>query len=253
MKTFVINVKARPERLAAFWQNNAAFERSLFTITEAVTPDMIRASPNLPADYFAEIGHYCDTAVAVALSHIKLWEFCIQSGEPITILEDDVVLGKDFFEQRSRIVSSHRFDLLAMGFNTDWPVEIDFGNGLNKATLIFSDEASTVPEDKDVMPQVVRADSFAGASCYALTPEGAQKLRDLVVPLRSRSYPLRVASSYIAREFQRLPWINSGIDVDIAIALRRLDAKICLPPIAQPINDWNQSSFDRKNHGFINT
>ncbi|MBS0986970.1 glycosyltransferase family 25 protein [Acetobacter thailandicus] len=247
MKNFVINVKENRKRLETFISSNRN-DQNPIEVFEAVTPSKIEQNSSYYAGVLNEGCEYAPIPLSIALSHLHLWNKCIELDENVTIMEDDLVLNHNFFDLRDKHINTLKnFDLLVLGFNTDWPVEIDFGGGIPKTSLIFSDDVSdrNLTDEQFCFP---RLNACAGTCCYVLTPQGARKLRETVFPLTKGAYLLRNANSFWERDFHYVAWNNLGIDIAMTLALSKLEARICLPPISSPKNDWGDSSMQRSQH-----
>ncbi|GAN63013.1 glycosyltransferase [Acetobacter indonesiensis NRIC 0313] len=246
MKHYVINLKSRPDRLSNFLRDNKPHAEKI-SVFEAVDGKVLSRSDLVQAGLVLEANCYDAIGLAVALSHIQLWKLCLESGQPITIMEDDSVLTDDFFDiQKDLITQNPDFDIFVFGFNSDWPLEISFGNGLPKATVLFEKEKEQFLKSKSYGAPKIEA--FAGCCCYTITPACAEKFLQMLLPLDGGFYPLRVFSALYGGDFTRTAWKNSGIDVAISMCLHRVNGRVCLPPIAVPHNDWADSSFDRTDH-----
>ena len=101
MKTIVINLPNRDDRLRSFNANNPNLEYELFKAVEGhkidyhklreqgfdVNHDWIDPILNTPLTK-GEVGCF--------LSHWHIWNKCIEKNEPIIVLEDDAILTDKF-------------------------------------------------------------------------------------------------------------------------------------------------------------
>lgn len=246
VENYVINLKSRPDRLEVFKQKNLKnFNR--IKIFEAYDGKEVSRTALVEGNFILEENTYQETALAVALSHVHLWKMCVETNQIITVIEDDVVLEDNFFKiQENLIRINSDFDIMLFGFNADWPLEVSFGNGLPKSTILF--EAQPEEFFKTKTYSTPKLEAFAGCCCYAITPRGAKIFLETILPLGGGYYPLRVFKAPYGGDFTKAEWRNSGVDVAMSMCLQNMIAKVCLPPIAIPANNWADSSFERKGH-----
>ena len=103
-----------------------------------------------------------ETQVACALSHISLWNLCKELGEPIIVAEDD---------SRPNNLDTR------LGYLKSDPAMDDADMVLLQcASFPFSSEAV----DKSLLRRVT---DYWGATCYYLTPEGAEVLLEHALPI----------------------------------------------------------------------
>ena len=103
MKTYVINLDRRPDRLAFFREQAAArrFDFERIVAVDGTDPALIARAATLPVGF---TGHRRGPShLACFESHRQVWRAILESGDPFGIvMEDDVVLAKDF----SRLLSA---------------------------------------------------------------------------------------------------------------------------------------------------
>ncbi|WP_418610513.1 glycosyltransferase family 25 protein [Gluconobacter cerinus] len=246
MKNYVISLASRPDRLAQFNAINAPFLDQI-TVFPATDKNDVSKQACIDAGIVLNDADYDDTALAVAMSHLRLWQLCRDIGEPIMVMEDDVHLSPDFWKDREKALTTNPdYDFLALGFNTDWPLEVAFVPGSMKATIIFDEEQPKFSQGHAFCyPQL---SAFAGCCCYVITPPCAKFFMENIFPIKDGYYALRYFTSPVCREFTRIRWTNVGIDVAISMVLQDVRSYVCLPPIAIPGNDWSSSSFERGGH-----
>jgi GR25 family glycosyltransferase involved in LPS biosynthesis len=125
MKIFVINLEARPDRLAFMseqlkdveWQRHSALNGHSLTMDAIVQLDF--------APYSKWIDPLLDrkltnTEIAAAISHYQLWEKCVELNEPILILEDDSQLVGDLDLKELELLSNE-YDIVYLDHREMFP------------------------------------------------------------------------------------------------------------------------------------
>lgn len=120
MKTFVINLKRRKDRLEVFNEtNNISYE-----IFEAIDGEKINYK-TLKENWFDTDKNWIDPflgthlthgEVGCFLSHYYLWIKCIQLNEPIIILEDDAIITNRFSFQEIKEVFEKGHNFFYLGW-----------------------------------------------------------------------------------------------------------------------------------------
>jgi len=161
MKTVVINLESRKDRLEAFNKNNLKY----------ISYERIEAVNGYDIDYkkLTEDGYDTDHnwidpilkttitkgEVGCFLSHYKLWQRCIESNEPYLILEDDAIIGDRFsYDELYKLIRGEGYNFIYLGWR-----EMD--EDIEKPTI---NEKYVVP----IYPYWTLA--------YVVTPESARLL-----------------------------------------------------------------------------
>jgi GR25 family glycosyltransferase involved in LPS biosynthesis len=234
----VINLDRTPERLASFRVNNPhiVFER-------------FRACPGAakPREAWIEEGliapgnDYHPGAIGCGMSHVTLWRDCVAAALPCHIMEDDVVLRRDFREMADRILNRlAAWDIVAWTWNFDWPLRFRPANGLNVATLQLDPYAIKTLyaefQDCRTSPLMAPLISGSGTACYSISPAGAAKLLRALLPFGDQG--LTIGAGNYAIE-----WSNTGLDVEMSKAFPTMRAFVAIPPLATSINDLSLSTI----------
>ena len=157
MKTFVINLSHRKDRLDKFKQNNADYMS--FDVIKAVDgydvsySDLLKTGFDVDHDWIDPILNTPLTKgeVGCFLSHWKAWKQCIRANEPCLILEDDAIVTDKFSYD----------DLYKLK-----------GQGYNFVYLGWKEMEKSIPiDDKFVKPVY----PYWGLA-YMITPEAAKIL-----------------------------------------------------------------------------
>ena len=137
--------------------------------------------------------------MACSLSHLKLWELCIELDEPIMILEHDAVFTRKF--RPTKILNKIENGDIVMINDPRGATrrsQIYHSNILNKDFGIHPIDGVNLPEEKN-------PDGLAGNSAYVITPDAAFKAsvlqrKDNLWPndalLCKQNFPKRLKSYY---------------------------------------------------------
>src|SRR5262245_46516947 len=96
MRVHLINLERNPERLAEFKTVNGHLsdvERVAAVDGEKLDFAALTREGLVSADV---LNTYTMGGVGLALTHFKLWEAAIASGEMVTIAEDDAIFNRNF-------------------------------------------------------------------------------------------------------------------------------------------------------------
>lgn len=239
MKSFVISLSHRPERLQRFLGWNARHDLDFQVATAVDGRNVDRAALVAEGILDPEHSQFTDGALGNALSHRGQWLDCIADGQPRLICEDDACLRGDIGRQMPLLERALAgVDLLFLGYNTDAPLALLLPDGLATETYfgvqpaahdrfaVFAANGSRRPH-----PALHRALSVWGTIAYGVTPAGARRLLQACFPLSSacsvRQHTLRRQVRVAALDGM----INWGLSQD------RLRAVACLPPLALSPND----------------
>ena len=128
MKTVVINLPTRKDRIASFNANNPNLAYELFTAVEGYKIDYAK----LQSQGFDTDHNWIDPIlntpltkgeVGCFLSHWHIWNKCIEKNEPILVLEDDAIITDKFDVEE---ISQLPYDFVYLGWKEmDESEEID--------------------------------------------------------------------------------------------------------------------------------
>ena len=185
------------------------------------------------------------------MSHLSLWSQAAEQNRTITILEDEIILSESFTHSSQEILSTTKeFDVILWGVNTDWPISVQPGDGMPEASLLFgkniSSNASPTPDCRS--PSLFRLLSFAGLGAYTITPAGARRLLEHLLPIGNVPAKARYFEAGVGTLSHFINWSNSGLDVELSRQSGNFRFYLSLPFLAHPINDWSTSSFKRETH-----
>jgi len=185
------------------------------------------------------------TAGMIGNAH-SLWKLCQQClvlKKPIVIMEDDVRIHHDLYS----FLAAHEdrlsgMDFVALGYNTDAPAAWMTDGGLVYASLhrplkpTYEWIERYLGRTAVGSVQIYRLLNMFGTCCFLVTPSGAEKILTLGFPL--------------TLEETRVPFYDhdiSGISLDrrLNAVYQKMNASICIPPIALSPNDDSSTSVHR--------
>lgn len=218
---FVINLDRSVHRMEQFQSLNrhlAGYKRfSAIDGATLIRDDLLRDGTIL------EDCPYSAGTLGCALSHVALWQLSVQTGRPITVMEDDVVVHQMFLEAAADLVSavSSNCDYIQWGYIFDrLGITLDLGV-TNAAITFFGLKCQSFGSDH-LRPHLHSLMNCWGTQSYTVFPKGAQKLLDLCLPLRHRA--IQFAEPGIS-------FWDEGIDGPMNEAYPKMSSYICLPPL----------------------
>jgi glycosyl transferase family 25 len=230
MRINLINLERNPERLGEFKTVNGHLsdvERVSAVDGEKLDLGALAREGLVSADV---LNTYTMGAVGLALSHFKLWDSAIASGEAVTIAEDDAIFNRDFETYADEVMKTlpADWDMIVWGFNFDLFLCFDMLPGVSTCLAQFEQDRLRVGieafQSQALSPRAFRLGWAFGTPCYSISAKGAQALRGKCIPLRPRllSFPMgrRVA-----------PFSAHGIGVLMNLFYGGLDAFVCIPPL----------------------
>jgi GR25 family glycosyltransferase involved in LPS biosynthesis len=227
VKLHVINLDRSTERLHEFRQVNEhlrSVER--YPAVDGATQPMA----GLVNKGITAAGlKYSVGAVGAALSHLRLWEMAIEANAPLTACEDDAVLHHDFDATAERLLGRlpAAWDIVLWAWSFQSAVHYDALHGAGSAVMQCDfgemQKGVAIFQKTRYAFDLYRLRRAFGAICYTVSPDGARKLRQAVLPLR----PMNV---WVPLRAEPVP--NVGIDVVMCSQYDKLGAFVCVPPLA---------------------
>lgn len=234
MKKFVISLDRTPERLNEFLKSNSTLDLFKFKAIDGLSI----SREQLLHDGIIDLSlKYSNGAIGCALSHITLWRHCVAINEPITIIEDDCILHTDFHNTSEQLSSSvNDYDLIQWGWNFEAPIiylhSSELGNlsvSYDHDHLLQNIESFKTHNCVSTLSKVIR---FFGSTCYSITPLGATKLINLLLPLKD------------VYEYNNFFFTtNPGIDATLNYVHPIMNSFACIPPIAFTTNDKKKTTI----------
>ena len=198
MKVAVISLKRTPERWNAFLQRN---QRALNNC-ELLRIDGIDGSALLNSGIktrliaTSAIHEWSTGAIGIGLTHRLCWRMCCNSGSPLVVLEDDVVLADNWQLQLEKLVHPGA-GMILLGWNLDSMLRAQ----LNDQQEMISLEPA-YPNEK-ILRKIVNRDEARqskrlrftfGLPGYFIHPEMAKKL--LILIKRLEALPLNMGRGF---------------------------------------------------------
>ncbi len=234
----VINLARTPERMAAFLQRNGAaglaFRRfeaadgNAIDHEEAIRLGLIKPNSKWPTR----------GTVGVALSHRNLWDKAAAERRALIVLEDDAYVRHDIRSAfAGAIAGIGRWDIVLLGYNTNSLLEFNVAGDIDVSGLFTVRYPKPAQLDKFQQTRTAvslfRLKHAYGICGYAVSPEGAERLRQAVFPMDNRML------EYAATKM-RLPAYS--IDGLMSVTYPALDAYACISPLVLAPNDKVQST-----------
>ncbi len=161
MKTFVINLKDRKDRIKKFKHLNDDFiSYEIFNAINGYTishTKLLRDGFDIDNNWIDPILNTKLTKgeVGCFLSHWKIWEECIRLNEPVLILEDDAIITENFSYDELYKIKKQQYNLIYLGWE-----EMDYNEHI-------------VIDNKFIIPKLPY-----WTLAYMVTPESAKILLD---------------------------------------------------------------------------
>jgi glycosyl transferase, family 25 len=234
----LINLDRTPDRLAQFRAANAHLTNVVrFAAIDGLELDVgdlvARGLVKKTATNFERGSLGC------SMSHRALWDRAIESGEAVTVCEDDAILHHRFESLAPKVMAAlpADWDFVLWGWNFDTAINFELLPGISRCQAHLDQNGLRAGADlfqaQPILPRTFRLRSAFGTPCYTISPKGAQALRAFCFPLRL----MRVFVPALNREIP-----NYQIDVTMNIAYNDIQAHICLPPLAITKNESARST-----------
>ena len=240
MKIFVIHVDAHHVRKKQFLINNPALANfTWFRAIEGSTVDFQK----LLEDGIINPGlEMIPNSLGLTLTVLELLKMCVEINEPITIMEDDAIAHPNFEKTSETLLESisKTFDVIFWGWNFDalmWLLPF----GAKHPIKIVSDriqEKEFLPEFSEnfqgVNHQLIPLGHQWGTMCWSVSPEGARKILDRILPIDTEAYEKRHLNL----------WVKPiAVDELIGKLIPDIIAFTCFPPLCFAINDKTESTI----------
>ena len=188
MDVFVISLKNCLDRRDAFDQLNSRINYKYF--------DAIDGS-KIPLNQIASVVNYNSQgyskgAIGCAMSHLCLWNKCIELNKPIVIMEDDAFISHDFEKHLDTVLKMlpQNWHLLQLCYNCDSILGFSNTNFEDAYTFFtkkkFNDKHIHDFQQSKINPTIAKLKMSFGLGCYAITPSGAKILKQHCFPMDNR-------------------------------------------------------------------
>lgn len=237
----LISLARTPERLADFQLLNPHIKYEIF---QAVDGSLLEKGSEILRSFFENDISYTNGAYGCALSHIYLWIECIEKNQCMTIIEDDAILHRNFIKYHARVKDQlpDNWDICLLTWNLDSYLvtqltspEIQELTLLHQNSLVNNYKSYVESEINPTIKKLLRA---FGTAAYSISPAGAKKLIEKIVPISNFSVYFNGIDRYIK---------NNGIDIAMNNHYSELNAYVTSPPLAIPINNHLTSTVQEFN------
>lgn len=227
MRVHAINLDRDTDRWTRFEQlNGALVDVVRFSAVEGAGVDRAALAAN---GFIVEPCSRTDGAIGCACSHIALWYQAVDSGETLTIVEDDTILAGDFAEEAERVLAElpAGWDVVMWGWNFDTYMFAEIPEGVSICRLEF--DQPEMRKHIEVFragghrPTAVRMRHCFGTHAYTITPAGARAMLEACLPMTDRLVAFSCGGVVVD---------NSDVDKDMNRAYPALRSYACLPPLA---------------------
>ena len=240
MDIFVINLersKDRREKFDAF--NSKYIKYSYYNAVDGKTLVIDKLEPSI---FKKGSKNYSIGAIGCALSHLQLWEKCIELDKPIIIMEDDAIVSRDFNKHINNLINGlmpKQWDIIQLNYNFDSILSYNNTNYetcncvFNKTKMKKEDISNFV--NSKINTSIARLNHCFGTSAYIINPTGARLLKDKCFPLDNRMI--------------KLPFLNNitcfTIDCIMNSVYKDILAYVCILPfvITPHISDDYKSTI----------
>jgi GR25 family glycosyltransferase involved in LPS biosynthesis len=236
----IIHVERHESRKEQFLINNATLKN--FSWYRAIEGSNINFTNLLEEGIISPKFEMIPNSLGLTLTVIELLKKCVEINEPITIMEDDAIAIPNFEKTSETLLESigGNFDVIFWGWNFDalmWLLPF----GEKHPIKIVSDriqEKKLLPDFtenfQDVTHQLVPLGHQWGTMCWSVSPEGASKILDKILPIDTEPYE----KSHLGL------WVKPiAVDELIGKLIPGLLAYTCFPPLCFAINDKTESTI----------
>jgi len=192
MDIFVISLERSLERKIIFDNYNSKYIN--YTYYKAVDGKTINIDTLDPTILKKNSINYSACAIGCALSHLQLWEKCIELDRPIIIMEDDAIVSRDFKKHMNNLMNNlvpKMWDIIQLNYNFDSILSYNNTNYetcncvFNKHKMTKTDIVNFV--NTKINTTIAKLNFCFGASAYVISPNGAKKLKESCFPMDNRS------------------------------------------------------------------
>jgi GR25 family glycosyltransferase involved in LPS biosynthesis len=235
VETCVITLDRESDRFRRFARLNAHLECTVFdgvNGAELDYADCVKRGFLTPE--CAESGMVTRGTLGCAISHWTLWWKAVYEKKSLLILEDDVVTHRDILGWIDQSESCRTADIVLFGINTDTVVEAVSPESVHQISIFgvtypgYNAIAEKLALTKAADARLWRVLTCFGQCCYLITPQGAAKLVETVLPLRLDAISVPLITHYV-----------HGISID-----RRLNALYAEmdPYLTMPFLSWTPNT-----------
>jgi len=225
MDIFVISLEKSKERRCDFDYNNSKYIKyKYFNAIDGKTLSVDKLDERI---FKKNSTNYSNGAIGCALSHLQLWDKCIEINKPIIILEDDAVVNKDFNKHINNLLNNllpKKWDIVQLNYNMDSILSYKNTN-YETCSCVFNKTKVTKTiisnfVNSKINTTIAKLNYCFGTSAYLIHPDGAKMLKSACFPLDNRII--------------NLPFLNNltcfTIDCMMNSVYKDISAYVCVVP-----------------------
>lgn len=191
MDIFVISLEKSKNRKEIFDDYNSKYIK--YTYFDAVVGKTLNIDKLDESIFKKGSINYSHGAIGCALSHLQLWEKCIELNKPIIIMEDDAIVSKDFNKHINNLMNNllpKNWDIIQLNYNFDSILSYDNTN-FERCVSIFNKTKVTKTHisnfvNSKINTTIAKLNNCFGMSAYIINPNGAKKMKEMCFPLDNR-------------------------------------------------------------------
>ena len=191
MDIYVISLERSKDRRDIFDSNNSKYIK--YTYHNAVDGKLLNLNDVNKQIFTKGSKIYSNGAVGCALSHLQLWDKCIELNKPIIILEDDAIVSRNFNSHINNLLNSifpNKWDIIQLNYNFDSVLSYkntnyETCNCIFNKTKLTKNDISTFVNSK-INTTIAKLNHCFGMSAYIINPLGAKILKEKCFPLDNR-------------------------------------------------------------------
>lgn len=236
-KITVISLDRTPQRLERFTKLNSHVSIERFKAIDGLELDRDAC---IAQGLITAANLFKRGALGCTSSHVALWRRCVVEQRSLHVAEDDAILRYDFLEVSAHALAQlPSWDYVFWGANFDWPMKVRLGPGLGTCVL-EANQAEMREEWRQFQastqaPIMARLVACSGLCCYSISPTGARRLLDRLLPISDDPAPF-------ARN-EKLNVATTNLDIAISRQSAELEAYIAIPSLALTLNVHSESTI----------
>jgi GR25 family glycosyltransferase involved in LPS biosynthesis len=201
---------------------------------------MTETQRNDPALFKAPLPFPSAGAYGCAVSHLRLWERAMESGQAVTVAEDDAIFRHDFRSRSAEVLAqvSSGWDFVLWGWNFDSILSVSPMPGVSRVVMLF--DQSELRAGLETFQRTAGA-SFAlpldkcfGIPAYTISPEGARRFREHCFPMAN----FQVYFPGLNKNIE-----NTGVDIAMNRIYPATRSFVAFPPLVATMNDRARSTI----------
>lgn len=230
VEPIVITLDRGSDRFRRFAELNKHLECTVFDAIDGAGLDYEDCvQRNFLTRDCADSGQVTRGTLGCAISHWTLWWKAIYEQKSLLIVEDDAVTHGDILGWIERTDLCRTADLMLFGVNTDSVVEAISPEGIHQIAIFgetnpdYASIAGKLALTRASNARPWRLLAAFGQCCYLVTPHGAKKLVETVLPLRLDGIAVPLVTHLIP---------SISIDRRLNALLTEMDAYLTMPFLA---------------------